>query len=112
MLLTDEDIQKYWNETYCAAGRVLILSFARKIESHVKQPDDKLRSSNLDLNNKLIKRGLIVSYHGIRGRVTKVNRGYLLMQYPDGTYSKPIKCNDVQVVAQSWENYVILSRKI
>jgi hypothetical protein len=64
------------------------------------------RRSNLDLNGRLVKRGLTISFHGLRYLVSKTNRGYcyckvvsvsgrvhvntLLVMYP---------CESVQVVA-------------
>lgn len=64
------------------------------------------RRSNLDLNGRLVKRGLTISFHGLRYLVSKTNRGFcycrvmsisgrlapfaLLVMYP---------CESVQVVA-------------
>jgi hypothetical protein len=63
------------------------------------------RRSNLDLNGRLVKRGSVVSFHGLRYLVSKTNRGFcyckvmsisgrvhpftLLVMYP---------CESVQVV--------------
>jgi hypothetical protein len=64
------------------------------------------RLSNLDLHGKLVKRGVTVSYHGWRYRVTRVNRGFCYgkaiklsgqLDWPVG--SKRLVCESVQVVA-------------
>jgi hypothetical protein len=63
------------------------------------------RKSNLGLNGRLVKRGVTVSFHGIRYLVTKVNRGYLYgkpmtifgVHYP-GAVSERLPCESVQVV--------------
>lgn len=57
------------------------------------------RKSNFDLTGaKLVKRGALVSWHGIRFTVSKVNRGIC---YPDSSlrmHTKFFGCNEVQVV--------------
>lgn len=39
-------------------------------------PRAGIRRSNLDCNNRLVKRGVVVSYHGMRYQVHKVSRGW------------------------------------
>lgn len=60
----------------------------------------KPRKSNLDLTGqKLVKRGALVSWHGIRFTVSKVRTGTL---YPDASlrmHTKFFSCNEVQVVS-------------
>lgn len=61
------------------------------------------RLSNLDMNDRLVKRGRTVSYHGVRARVTKVSRGRCHVEYvhhtgrPTGS-SGWLVCESVQVV--------------
>lgn len=62
--------------------------------------------ANLDLNDKLIKRGKTVSWHGWRGIVQRVRTGRCLVKFhqsqPDATLVlKPtwLDCSTVQVVS-------------
>lgn len=63
------------------------------------------RLSNLDLNGKLVKRGVTVSHHGLRFLVTKVSRGWFYGQRFDawghayGLSRSRLQCEQVQVVA-------------
>jgi len=65
---------------------------------------DIQRLSNLDLNGKLVKKGVVVSVSGFRYSVTRVNRGYMWGKALDcygrciGTYSHRMQCESVQVV--------------
>lgn len=61
--------------------------------------------SNLDLNDKLIKRGVLVSWHGWRGTVQRVRTGRCLVAFnvkqPDAMVKVPpawLDCSAVQVV--------------
>jgi hypothetical protein len=63
------------------------------------------RLSNLDLNGRLVKRGVVVSAHGFRFLVVKVSRGWaygrylnLRGQHPDGKTTTRLCCESVQVV--------------
>ncbi len=62
-----------------------------------------LRLSNLDLNDKLVKRGRVVSFHGMRGVVAAVRRGWCVVDYlgmngrKTGDWGSH-KCESVQVV--------------
>ncbi len=66
------------------------------------------RAPNLDLNDKLVKRGVLVSWHGYRGNVLKVRTGRCFVNFNahgvgvidtvnDGR-SKWLPCSSVQVV--------------
>ncbi len=62
------------------------------------------KSSNLDLNGRLVKRMRLVSWHGRRGVVRRTSRGHCLVQFIDhkGAFvGSPdwLACNSVQVVA-------------
>ncbi len=64
------------------------------------------RLSNLDLNGKLVKRGLRVSYHGLRYDVVRVRSGRMVGRRASlgsvfGLYAPDewLKCESVQVVA-------------
>jgi len=62
------------------------------------------RLSNLDLHGKLVKRGRKVSYGGLRGLVTRVNRGRCVVGYLDAFErftgkSEWLVCEHLQVVA-------------
>lgn len=64
------------------------------------------RLSNLDLNGRLVKRGVTVSSHGLRFLVVSVNRGWAHGRYlnawgqhPDGKTTTRLCCESVQVVA-------------
>lgn len=62
------------------------------------------RLSNLDLNDCLVKKGRTVSYHGLRGLVTRVSRGRCCVEHLDYTgrptgSSEWLICESVQVVA-------------
>ena len=64
------------------------------------------RLSNLDLNGKLVKKGVTVSYHGLRFLVTKVNRGHCYGKLvtvkginPFSDPSQRFRCESLQVVA-------------
>lgn len=62
------------------------------------------RMSNLDVNARLVKRGLKISYGGVRAAVVRVSRGRCCVKYmdylgrPTGS-SEWLKCESVQVVA-------------
>lgn len=64
------------------------------------------RLSNLDLTGRLVKKHCIVSYHGIRFQVNKVNRGYCYGRLvsingrvnPFKDPSERLLCESVQVV--------------
>lgn len=59
-----------------------------------------VKSSNLDLTGaKLVKRGALVSWHGMRFTVSKVRLGTCYPRYPS-TFGPPayLKCGSVQVV--------------
>lgn len=66
-------------------------------------------AANLDLNGKLIKRGLLVSWHGLRGEVQRVRTGRALVRLPNGGNTGGVRvpgersdrwlsCSTVQVV--------------
>ncbi len=60
------------------------------------------RLSNLDLNGRLVKRGVLVSWHGLRCDVVKVNRGRCFIR-PVCRFAVPsddllVRCESVQVV--------------
>lgn len=64
------------------------------------------RLSNLDLNGKLVKKGVIVSFHGLRYQVGRLDRGHCWAKAvdcfgrnPPGTYSQRFRCESLQVVA-------------
>ena len=69
------------------------------------------RAPNLDANDKLVKRGLLVSWCGYRGTVQRVRTGRCLVQFsrvrpthvgviPSGAFDQQwIACSSVQVVA-------------
>ena len=67
------------------------------------EPGPRVCASNLDLNGKLIKKGLTVSHHGIRALVTRVSRGSCCCDYlhfsgrPTGSFEW-LSCASVQVV--------------
>ena len=59
------------------------------------------RLSNLDLTGRLVKRGLLVSYHGFRYLVVRVNRGYFFARSLNSRLDEPgvrLRCESVQVV--------------
>ena len=60
------------------------------------------RLSNLDLNGKLVKRGLYVSHGGMRYLVTRVNRGHFYAHrvgfFAPPFVSERMRCESVQVV--------------
>lgn len=63
-----------------------------------------VRFSNLDCQNRLVKRGVKVSYQGVRGLVKRVNRGHCCVAYIDylGRFTGSVewlKCESLQVVA-------------
>lgn len=65
---------------------------------------DVKRLSNLDCQNRLVKRGVKVSYQGVRGLVKRVNRGHCCVAYIDylGRFTGSVewlKCESLQVVA-------------
>lgn len=55
--------------------------------------------ANLDLNDKLVRRGLTVSWHGYRGDVLRVRTGRCLVRLPGNALGKWVPCASVQVVA-------------
>lgn len=62
--------------------------------------------SNLDLTGKLVKRGLLVSWHGYRADVVRVRFGRCLCRWRSG-FGDPFRnaatwvpCSSVQVVPQ------------
>ncbi len=63
-----------------------------------------LKGPNLDLNDKLVKRGLLVSWHGYRASVQRVRTGRCLVSFTGlyvalhGPASKWLPCVSVQVV--------------
>lgn len=63
------------------------------------------RLSNLDIHGRLVKKGLVVSHHGLRFLVTKVSRGWFYGQRIDawghayGLQRSRLQCESVQVVA-------------
>lgn len=63
------------------------------------------RAPNLDLNDKLVKRGLVVSWHGYRADVVRVRTGRCLCQWRSGSTdafrhtATWLSCRSVQVVA-------------
>lgn len=62
------------------------------------------RLSNLDCHDRLVKRGLKVSYQGVRGFVVCVRRGRCYVDYIDYLGRKTgsgewLKCESLQVVA-------------
>lgn len=68
------------------------------------QAADMARVSNLDLNDKLVKRGLLVSWHGYRATVSRVRSGRCLVSFAGlyvalhGPASQWLPCSSVQVV--------------
>lgn len=54
--------------------------------------------ANLDLNDKLVKRGLSVSWHGLPARVGRVRMGRCLLVFSDGGHDVWCPCSAVQVV--------------
>lgn len=58
-------------------------------------------ASNLDLNDKLVKRGVIVSWYGYRGEVCRVRSGRCLVLFNGHLYFNWLPCKSVQVVARS-----------
>lgn len=64
------------------------------------------RFSNLDMNGRLVKRGVMVSYHGLRFSVVKVNRGFFWgRRVSTGVYApvgnERLLCESVQVVGKA-----------
>lgn len=63
------------------------------------------RAPNLDANDKLVKRGLLVSWHGYRADVVRVRMGRCLCQWRTGSTdafrhaSTWLPCASVQVVS-------------
>lgn len=62
------------------------------------------RLANLDCHDRLVKRGLKVSYQGVRAIVCRVNRGRCCVEYLDYLGRKTgssewLKCETLQVVA-------------
>jgi hypothetical protein len=62
-------------------------------------------AANLDLNDKLVRRGLLVSWHGWRATVQRVRMGRCLLSFAvdqaDATVKVPpswVPCSAVQVV--------------
>lgn len=72
---------------------------------------DMANPPNLDLNDKLVKRGLVVSWHGYRATVQRVRTGRVLVQFhrmrpthvgviPAGASDQQwFPCRSVQVVS-------------
>lgn len=66
-----------------------------------------LKLSNLDLNGRLVKKGVTVSFHGLRYQVVKVRTGWLVGRFVSFglvsgvpyTRDDLLKCEQVQVVA-------------
>lgn len=62
------------------------------------------RAPNLDLNDKLVKRGLLVSHHGYRAKVERVRTGRCLVAFVGlyaalhGPTSQWLPCASVQVI--------------
>lgn len=62
------------------------------------------RAPNLDANDKLVKRGLLVSWGGYRGTVQRVRTGRVLLRLQSGSgalaryESRWLPCASVQVV--------------
>jgi len=52
---------------------------------------------NLDLNDKLVKRGLRISWGGLRANVLRVRAGRCLVEFP-GDRPTWLSCRSVQVV--------------
>jgi len=62
-----------------------------------------LKLSNLDLNGRLVKRGLVVSWHGWRANVIRVRAGRCVVEFHTRPTASPYKtkllaCESVQVV--------------
>ena len=56
-------------------------------------------ASNLDLNDKLVKRGVVVSWHGFQADVLRVRTGRCLVAFRGlAPASKWLLCASVQVV--------------
>lgn len=68
-------------------------------------PRAGIRLSNLDRNQRLVKRGVVVSYHGMRYQVHKVSRGFFwgrrvrLNGVNPAELPDRLMCEVVQVVA-------------
>lgn len=56
-------------------------------------------AANLDMHDKLVRRGLTVCWYGFRGPVLRVRMGRCLVRLPGDTYGKWLSCTSVQVVA-------------
>lgn len=59
---------------------------------------DMATAPNLDLNDKLVKRGLLVSWGGLRLTVQRVRNGRCLVYHPRHTAPQWLRCRAVQVV--------------
>lgn len=55
-------------------------------------------AANLDLNDKLVRRGLLVSWHGYRGTVQRVRTGRCLVFIHGDRAGRWLDCSTVQVV--------------
>lgn len=64
---------------------------------------DMTRAPNLDANDKLVKRGLLVSWGGYRGTVQRVRTGRCLVRFSShGSYVYPPTASGPLVVDGKW----------
>ena len=56
------------------------------------------KGPNLDLNDKLVKRGSRISWGGLRGNVLRARTGRCLVEFP-GDRPQWVTCRSVQVIA-------------
>lgn len=83
----------------CSPPALLSAALVVAHPSSVGSEGGKTRAPNLDANDKLVKRGLPVSWGGLRGNVLRSRTGRCLVEFP-GDRPKWLSCRSVQVVVQ------------
>jgi len=96
---------RHVNSLTVCAPPVLEAAIGVVAQSDAVGSGERASKANLDLNDKLVKRGLTVSWHGYRGPVQRVRTGRCLVHFPIGrgpsarVETKWLPCASVQVVA-------------
>lgn len=57
------------------------------------------KAPNLDMHDKLVKRGLTVSWYALRGQVLRVRTGRCLVRLSDEAAGRWLPCSSVYVVS-------------
>lgn len=92
-------------QTSCAVPAPVVPSPSPAVDTGATFLSPSLKPSNLDLTGmRLVKKGRIVAYHGLRYEVTRVNRGYFYAKRLNISglifgLSERLRCESVEVVA-------------